>query len=92
MKPFAHGGVGQRGWGLGRQLVALRRQHGQRGATETRMVLKMERKSPISDLQRKTPVNKMFREIQPFLRSCNDLLGVSALQPFRKRAFTTFFD
>jgi len=38
MKPFTNGGVGQRGWGLGGQLVALRGQHGQRGAAETRMV------------------------------------------------------
>lgn len=39
MKPFSNGGVGQRGRRLGRQLVALRSQHGQRGSTQARVIL-----------------------------------------------------
>ncbi len=40
MEPLAHGGVSQRGRGLGGELVALSGQHCQRGAAEAGVILK----------------------------------------------------
>jgi len=45
MEALAHSGVGQRGWGFVRELVALGGQHGERGSPQTGMVLQREKRT-----------------------------------------------
>jgi len=47
MKSFPDGGVGQRGRRFGRQLVALRRQHGKRGPSQARVILEGQKKKKL---------------------------------------------